>query len=411
MGLSKSGGYNLQELDDHRDRINQDAKNGMGDNAAVDDAHHLGQFLGIFATEVRRLDELGLLDYNASSVLRGRNDDLDIIGSDEALPRKPATSATTYLQIDADPGTIIPEGTQYSTAESVVFNVLDEAKVPDAITVKNDDGEQVPLTDDDGNPLGRVLVQAQADQPGISGNVGIGAITDEGGSDGTEGIAGVVSVTNPEASVGGAETESEVDYRRRIFEFKLAKSDSTQNGIEAQVETVDGVVQCKVDYNDTLETDAKGQPAKTTHAYVIGGADQEVANVLFTAVGLPGHTIGEVSKTVISHSGQERIVNFSRAKTQTVYVQIHVKTTDGFDTDNGPTNLKKQVIAYDRTLRMGDTLQYSKLFEYLWQVAGIASMDLTLGTDKSKLALGNATVDDYSLAYVTEDDIEVILDD
>lgn len=411
MPVSKSGGYDLQEFDDHRDLVNQSALTWMGPNTPTGDASHTGQLFGLMAELLHKMDEVGQIDYNAASVLRGRNDDLDIIGTDENIPRKPATSATVYLQIDADPNTEIPEGTQYSTATGVVFNVLDEAMVPGVATVKDDTGQDVPLTDDDGNELGRVSVQAQADLPGSAGNVGAGTVTDEGGSDGTEGIAGVVRVTNPEPSTGGAEAESEVDYRRRVFEYKLAKSDSTQDGIEAQVETVEGVVQCKVDFNDTLETDERGNPAKTTHAYVIGGADQDVAEVLATSVGLPGHTYGEVSRTITNHAGQKRIINFSRAKTQTVYIQVNLKTNDSFDTDNGPTNIKNKIIEYDRTLKMGDTLQYSKLFEYIWQVVGIASMELTLGTDKANMALGNVEVDDYSLAYVTTDDIEVILND
>jgi len=144
---------------------------------------------------------------------------------------------------------------------------------------------------------------------------------------------------------------------------------------------------------------------------VIGGSDQDVAEAISHAVGLPGHTYGEVSKTVLNASGQERTVNFSRAKQQTVYVQIHIKTTDGFDTDNGITDLKNKVIEYDRTLNMGDPLLYSKLFEYLWQVSGLSSIDVTVGTDKAALTLGNVTVDAYTLAYITADDIEVIVDD
>ncbi|QCZ43784.1 hypothetical protein UCCLBBS124_1460 [Levilactobacillus brevis] len=58
---------------------------------------------------------------------------------------------------------------------------------------------------------------------------------------------------------------------------------------------------------------------------------------------------------------------------------------------------------------MGDTLLYSKLFEYLWQVDGISSIDLLVGTDKTNLTLGNVKVDGYSLAYITADDIEVVI--
>lgn len=410
MGLTDKG-FDREELDDIREGVNQRFKEALGDSLATDDAHRFGQFAGAISVGKNLVEQLAELTYNSPYTLRGRDQDLDISGSDIGVSRNPATAATVYLHIDADPDTVIPEGTQYSTADGVVFNTLDEAKVPGVATVKDDAGADVPLTDDDGNEIGRVTVQAQANEPGVSGNVGAGTITDEGGSDGSEGIAGVVRVTNPEAATGGEEIESEVNYRARIFENKLSKSDSTEDGIKTKVENVTGVIQCKVTANDELSTDADGNPPKTTHVYVIGGSDQDVAEAIFHAVGLPGHTYGEVSKTVLNASGQERTVNFSRAKQQTLYVQIHIKTTDGFDTDNGITDLKNKVIEYDRTLNMGDPLLYSKLFEYLWQVSGLSSIDVTVGTDKAALTLGNVTVDAYTLAYITADDIEVIVDD
>lgn len=406
-----SKGYNREELDDIREDINQKFRNRMGDNVATDDAHHFGQFMGAIAAGKDLVGQLAELVYNASSTLRGRDQDLDIVGSDNGISRKPATPATVYLQIDADPGTVIPEGTQYSTEEGIVFNTLEDTKIPGVATVKDEAGQDTPLTDDDGNEIGRVTVQAQANELGVSGNVGAGTITDEGGADGTEGIAGVVRVTNLEPATGGDEIESEINYRSRIMENNLAKSTSTEDGMKAKVENVDGVLQCKVNANDELTVAADGTPPKTTHFYVIGGGDQEVAQAIFDAIGCPGHTYGAISKTVINHSGQERTVNFDRAKTQTVYVQVRVKPNDSWDSDNGTTNLKDKVIEYDRTLEMGDTLLYSKLFEYIWQVSGIESLDLMLGTDKSKLTLGNVMVDAYSLAYITADDIEVIIDD
>ncbi|WP_125545353.1 baseplate J/gp47 family protein [Levilactobacillus lindianensis] len=407
MALTDENGYDLQELDDLREEINQDAKEKLGDNVATDDAHHLGQLLGGLSLGRKKVEDFGELVYNAWSILRGRNSDLDIIGSDFGVSRKPATPATTYLQIDANVGTVIPEGTQFGTADEVLFDVIEEAKVPEIATVKDDNGQDVPLTDDDGNEIGRIVVQAQADQNGISGNVGAGTITDQSG----ESIDGVIRVTNPEAASGGDEIESEINYRDRAFENRLARSDSTEDGLKTNVENVAGVLQCKVQVNNELTEDSFGNPAKTSHFYVIGGADQDIAEAIFHAIGAPGHTVGEVSKTVLNHSGQKRTVNFSRAKLQAVYVQVHIKTTDSFDSDNGIANLKDKVIEYDRTLSMGDSLLYSKLFEYLWQVDGISSIDLTVGTDKASLSLGNVAVDLYSLAYITADNIEVIIDD
>lgn len=409
MGMSDDKtGFDKLELDDVRELTDQGFKDHFGEDAPVDDAHHMGQLSGVMAARGEDVEELAQTVRNANSILRGRNQDLDILGADEAVNRKPATSATVYLQIDADVGTIIPAGTEYSTGEEVIFNTLDDVAVGEVATIKGDDGKDVPLTDDDGNELGRVTVQAQADEPGSTGNVGANTITGEESSDGIE---GVMRVTNPEPSSGGADIESEVDYRARLMTNHLAKSDSTEDGMTAKVDNVAGVIQCKVTANNELTTDAAGNPPKTTHFYVIGGADQDVADAIFHSIALPGHTYGEVSKTVLNHSGQERTVYFSRAKLQTVYVRIHIKTDDGYDSDNGIANLKNQVLAYDHTLTMGDSLLYSKLFEYLWQVSGITSINLTVGTDKTKLALGNVTVDEYSLAYITSDDIEVILDD
>lgn len=122
---------------------------------------------------------------------------LDLHGETVNLPRKAAVKATGTVTFTGTPGTLIPTGTQIETvqvdpdADPVAFEVTVGGTIPGG---------------------GSVDVIVEAVDEGVAANVAVGTITIL-----LTPINGVASITNPTATSGGAEIESDELYRQRIL--------------------------------------------------------------------------------------------------------------------------------------------------------------------------------------------------
>jgi len=117
---------------------------------------------------------------------------LDYRAEEHGLTRKPATKATGQVIITGANGTTIPAGSLLATGAGVQFQSLADVTI----------GE-----------TGTVIANIEAVEAGVSGNVPAGAITQIPVS-----IAGVTAVTNPTATSGGTDEESDADLLARLLE-------------------------------------------------------------------------------------------------------------------------------------------------------------------------------------------------
>lgn len=118
---------------------------------------------------------------------------LDRRAADYGLTRKPAVKSAGVLTFTGAEGTFIPKGTIASTGgENAVYFVT----VADVTLVGSG-----------------VIVMADAETAGASGNVGIGAINTLIGD-----LVGVVNVSNTSNFIGGVDVESNEALRSRYYE-------------------------------------------------------------------------------------------------------------------------------------------------------------------------------------------------
>lgn len=123
------------------------------------------------------------------------SDDLDLIGLEHGITRKPARAATAILTVRGAIGTIIPEGTAFCTpatqsTPSIVFLADEEHQIT----------------------TGTELVEVTAQEAGTSSNTMEGTITLL-----QVPIEGITSVTNAESVHDGTDVESDDDLRERII--------------------------------------------------------------------------------------------------------------------------------------------------------------------------------------------------
>lgn len=124
---------------------------------------------------------------------------LDSHGEQLRLPRQAARFADITLTIEGETGTVIPYGTRYTTPssgdeeeEQAEFATLAAVTIPAA---------------------GTVAVNARATVAGAAGNVAARTVTQP-----VDVILGVISITNENPALGGANVEDDDGYRGRLVE-------------------------------------------------------------------------------------------------------------------------------------------------------------------------------------------------
>lgn len=384
MTLLTNGQLQSLSEDEIRERLNANAKAVYGDNANTDDNSIIGMDNGILTLLVHDIMELLQTSDWSNHLLSASGKDLDRFGQDDGIPRKASSPATVELKILGEAGTEIPEGSQFTTNENLLFYTTEDAKIG---------------TD------GTVMVDAVSDTESAENNVLPDTITLA-----VDVIDGVDSVTNPVGAQGGADEETDIAYQTRLYNERIHPKSSTEDGIKSYLENeVAGVRQVKVISNRTMETDRYGNAPKSTHVYVLGGSDHEIAQGIFDIIPAPAYTVGQIHKIVTNLSGDKRDVYFDRAVTKAIFVKIEISTNLNFSATTGINDLRQKIKDYFSLLEMGDTVLFSKLYEYAWQIDGLKSIDIQLGTDKDSLELKDIPVDEFELAVIDNDHIEVTI--
>ena len=406
-----SKGYDRPELNDLRMDINNLFIKYFGDGIDMDDAQTPGLLAGVLSEFSEKFEELGQGVYNSMFVLKSSGANLDDLAAEEDVYRKPAAYSVVDLQIDGyvdpDSPTVIPAGTQFSTPDGQIFATADDVTITTASNYTDSGGNSQPLVDEDGNPLGRATIQANALENGSAGNVMPNTIVNA-----EEAIDGFANVTNSSAAVGGGDRETDDALRLRVLANRESKPNSTVSGIETAIKNIVGVQDVRLVNNTQMVADSYGNPAKSLHLYVIGGDDATIAQTYFDHLPPLTNTVGSVVGAATDVGGSDYIVMFDRAETVPVFVQINL-TVDGtqFDTDNGPLTIKQAVLNYFDTLKMGGKVLYSKLFSPAYSPAGVKDATVKLGTSAANMTTADVAINAFQLATTTTANITVNVTD
>lgn len=407
MPLTIDKGFDRKELDDLRADVNALFVKKYGDGIDLDDSQTPGMLAGVLSEIDDKLEKLAQGVCNSFFVLKSSGANLDDLAAELEVYRKPAVNAYVDLQIDGyvdpDSPTIIPEETQFSTPDGQVFSTMADTTITQQATYADSGGNTQPLEDDDGNALGRQIVQAVAIETGTASNVMPNTIINPEDS-----IDGFYAVTNPSAATGGGDPETDDELRQRVLANRLNTPNSTPDGIQTAIKNLSGVTDVRLINNNTMSTDSYGNPAKSVHLYVIGGADADIIQTYFDYLPPQSNTIGSVMGTATDIGGRQYIVAFDRAETVPVFIKVDIHIDDTkFDTDNGPASIKTNIVNYFDTLGMGDKVLYSKLFAPAYSPVGVTDVALTLGTSLDKLTEADVSVSDFQLAVTSSTNIAV----
>lgn len=172
-------------------------------------------------------------------------------------------------------------------------------------------------------------------------------------------VPGVTSaINNVGATVIGTEEESDSDFRIRRMRSVATPGKNNIDNMEGQIYALDGVVAVKIHENRTNSTDDTGTTAHTVWVVVEGGANTEIADVIYGNLGGSG-TRGSVSIPITTASLQTFNVNFDRGTIVPLYIRFDIKSIS--DLGEIDTDAIKQYIADNLEYGIGEDAETSKI--------------------------------------------------
>ena len=253
-------------------------------------------------------------------------------------------------------GTFTRQNINITVDRTVTLEGLDEA-------YNDENGSAYAVSDDAGNIWYLIdtttLYAGTTSCPFRAKNIGeviptIGTITNQ-----VTIVQGVVSVIN---SIGytilGENQESDEEFRIRREQSVSNSSINNEDAIKGQILALDGVTECTIHVNKTNTTDTTGTLPHYIWCIVGGGANTDIANVIYSNLGGAG-TRGSVSIPITTTSMQTYNINFDRPTLVPLYIQFDLQPV----VDLGEINLSdiKQYIADNLIYSIGEDAETSKV--------------------------------------------------
>ena len=172
-------------------------------------------------------------------------------------------------------------------------------------------------------------------------------------------VDGVISVINETGATSlGYETESNTEFRLRREQSVALKSGNNADRIKAEILTLEGVIDCEVWSNNTNSTDDTGTQAHTIWVVVEGGANTDIAEIIYSNIAGAGMR-GTQTVNIVTASEQPITIKFDRPTIKNLYIKFDVQKIEGSADLN--INGIKQYITNNLQYLIGEDAETSKV--------------------------------------------------
>lgn len=387
FGLTDTG-FVAPTYDEWLDDIEDDFRSRFGDDLVLTSNSNAGILARMIAWRETEICQQLEMVYYSGFYSTATGTTLDRLGANRGVIRKAATPSHVTIKVETDGEYLIQTGEQFENADGLLFDLTD-----DLITTKDSDGKWTGT----GN--------LESEDTGAMTNVEANTITIISNPD-----ENVLSVTNPEKAEGGQDDETDEEYRKRLIAENTAKPGATLNGIKSALLNVTGVREVSIVENPTDVTDQYGNLPESVHIYCLGGTKSEIAQALIDH--LPAGCVlnGKQSVDAVDATGNKKTVLFDYATDKPVFVQVHIKTDDEWNTDSGADSIKTQIADYINQLEMGQTVFLTKLYPIIYGQDGVEEATVTIGTGKNSLSSSDITTEQFEAPSCGTANIEVVID-
>src|SRR5690554_6639391 len=271
------------------------------------------------------------------------------------ITRLGATRTVVTVQLEGNPGTTIGVGSQASTDDGDVFELV-----------------VLVTLDAEGEGEG----QMRAVEPGpvlaLSGTL-TNIETPVSGWDG---------INNAEDGSTGRAVETDAELRLRRLQSLQVTGAGTVEAIRSRLlQQVPDVTAVSIIENRTDVVDGDGRPPHSFETVVSGGTDADVGQLLWEVKPAGIETTGEVFFEATDSTGAPQPIRFTRPIQRFIWVTVTL-TPNGVGTfpDNPIQITQDAIVAYGNTLGVGDNVIFQALFGPIYQnVPGIESATIQIG--------------------------------
>jgi uncharacterized phage protein gp47/JayE len=441
-------GFEAKDLQTILDEIEAEEHSRINASLDVSEEEPIGQVNRIFADQLDQAWQALAAVYAAAYRQSATGAALDAIGALTGTERLPArkTTVTAVAYGDASTSLSADRVASVAGASSSRFVTLDAATLtaPDAWASGTDYDEEDLVTNDtgkiyfckvagtsagSGGPTGTnatitdntvtwsyvatadaaVVVDMEAETTGpfvVSAN----SLTEiETPVSGWEGI------TNPEAGVTGRNVESDEDYRVRQEQSLTVQGSATVDAIRADLLELtiengysEDVTAAIVFENDTDDTDDNGLPPHSIECLVLGGDDQEIADMVWSSKAAGIKTYGTESATVTDSAGDDHTVYFSRPTEVPIYLIVDLTADEDAFPSDGEDQIKQALVDFWADKGIGDDVIRSQLYSPIDAIDGTEDItNIKLGTAPAPAGTSNITVTTRQLATFSTANITV----
>lgn len=371
--------------------IEADAKTKYGETANTSDRSFLGRILRLFAWFLSKVWQDTEASYYSGYKNTAEGVQLDRLAPQVGITRNLATWAQGTLQITGAASYTVSAGFRVATVAGTIFETL-------APIVLNGSGQ--------GSGTIRAL------EAGTNGNVAANTITVVVNPD-----ANVTSVTNPAATIGGQDKETDLEMRNKWTDSLAGGGAATIDAVRAALLRVAGVRAAVVIENDTSATDSAGRPPKSFEAYVLGGTAADIGQAILGSKAAGIESYGSESVVVNDLAGNAKTMKFTYAEEVAVYVRLTVTKNSAYPS-NGDVQLTNAAVRYiggEATtgqlyagLNMGEDVIYSRIIAAAYSVPGVEDVAVEVSTNGSTWTQANVVIDPQEVAQTSASLITVV---
>lgn len=353
------------------------AKRVFGVNIDTSETSFLGKLIRNYAWDEASLWELAEDVYNSAFVNAAEGQDLDSVGQYLTISRRPAQRSMGILTIFGASGTVIPKGFRVSTDSGKVFETIEEVTIVDK----------------------KIDVKIASIGRGKDTNVLKNTLTKI-----VNPILGVISVTNAEDTSGGADIETDKEFRERYKKSYSKAGGSTVPALTSALLDIDSVIDAEVIENTTME-EVNGIPPKAFECFVFGGKEGDIIDAIFRnkSAGIEAH--GKIVKEVTDSKGRVHKIGYTKAESKYIYVDIKLKREENYKGDDA---IKRAVINYIggvdqdgityKGLKLGETVSYAKLVGAVMCGGTVKDAAITIGVDGKTYKPENIEIERNTIA-------------
>ncbi len=142
-------------------------------------------------------------------------------------------------------------------------------------------------------------------------------------------VSGLEAVTNDLDPVYGRFEATDMEARQDYIKQVMRRSSNMLDSIRAELYSLENVTAVRAWENDTYDTDKDGRPPKSIEILVEGGADAEIAQVIYDKKCVGIYPYGKVRYPISDPDGNVHDIGFSRPENVYVWLRVTLVAMSG----------------------------------------------------------------------------------